>query len=63
LVIVIICHVLKFIAEVDDFLKKGITKHRFGQWTSFLRDLDFKFQDGRMVDSLKKRAGLNVTFG
>ena len=28
-----ICHVLKFNTEEDNFLKKGITKHRFGQWT------------------------------
>ena len=36
-------HVLKFAKEEDDFLKEGITKHGFGQWTAILRDLDFKF--------------------
>ena len=52
--------VLKFTTEEDDFLKKGITKHRFGQWTAILRDTDFQFQDGRTADSLKKRAGLKT---
>ena len=49
-------HVLKFTAEEDYFLKEGITKHGFGQWTAILRDLDFRFQEGRTADSLKKRA-------
>ena len=53
-------HVLKFTTEEDYFLKKGITKHGFGQWTAILRDHDFKFQDGRTADSLKKRAGLKI---
>ena len=55
-----ICHILKFTAEEDDFLKKGITKHGFGQWTAILRDADFQFQDGRTADSLKKRAGMKM---
>ena len=54
-------HVLKFTTEEDDFLKKGITKHGFGQWTAILRDHDFKFQDGRTADSLTKRAGLKFS--
>ena len=53
-------HILKFTAEEDDFLKKGITKHGFGQWTVILRDADFQFQDGRTADSLKKRAGMKM---
>ena len=53
-------HVLKFTTEEDDFLKEGITKHGFGQWTAILGDLDFKFQDGRTADSLKKRAGMKM---
>ena len=53
--------VLKFTAEEDAFLKEGITKHGFGQWTAILRDHDFKFQDGRTADSLKKRAGLKFS--
>ena len=56
-------HVLKFTTEEDDFLKKGITKHGFGQWTAILRDHDFEFQDGRTADSLKKRAGLKFSSG
>ena len=27
-------HVLKFTKEEDDFLREGIYKHRFGQWTA-----------------------------
>ena len=42
--------------EEDDFVKEGITQHGFGQWTAILRDPEFQFQDGRTVDSLKKRA-------
>ena len=53
-------HVLKFTKEEDAFLKEGITKHGFGQWTAILRDDDFHFQEGRTADSLKKRAGLKV---
>ena len=53
-------HVLKFTKEEDDFLKEGITKHGFGQWTAILRDDDFHFQEGRTADSLKKRAGMKV---
>ena len=53
-------HVLKFTKEEDDFLRKGINKHGFGQWTAILRDHDFKFQDGRTADSLKKRAGMKM---
>ena len=37
-------HVLKFTTEEDSFLKEGITKHRFGQWTAILRDHDFNFK-------------------
>ena len=36
-------HVLKFTKEEDDFLKKGITTHGFGQWTAILRDDHFQF--------------------
>ena len=53
-------HVLKFTAEEDYFLKEGITKHGFGQWTAILRDLDFRFQEGRTADSLKKRAATKM---
>ena len=50
--------VLKFSTEQDDLLKKGITKHGFGQWTAILRDPNFKFHERRTTDPLKKRAGL-----
>ena len=56
-------HVLKFTKEEDDFLKEGITKHGFGQWTAILRDDDFQFQHGRTADSLKKRAGMKMPLG
>ena len=50
--------VLKFTAEEDNFLREGINRHGFGQWTAILRDPDFKFQTRRMADALKKRAEL-----
>ena len=56
-------HVLKFTKEEDDFLKEGITKHGFGQWTAILRDDDFQLQDGRTADSLKKRAAMKMPLG
>ena len=46
---------MKFTADEDDFLKQGINRHGYGQWTAILRDSDFKFQAGRTADSLKKR--------
>ena len=52
--------VMKFTADEDDFLKQGINRHGYGQWTAILRDSDFKFQEGRTADSLKKRAGLKM---
>ena len=52
--------VMKFTADEDDFLKQGINRHGYGQWTAILRDSDFKFQAGRTADSLKKRAGLKI---
>ena len=51
-------HVLKFTKEEDDLLREGINKHGFGQWTAILRDPDFRFQKGRLANSLKKRAEL-----
>ena len=41
--------VLKFTANEDDC-----------QWTAILRDPDYAFQEGRMADSLKKRAELKL---
>ena len=54
--------VLKFTADEDGFLKEGIDKHGFGQWTAILRDPEYTFQkisEGRTADSLKKSAGLS----
>ena len=54
---------LKFTAYEDEFLKEGIAKHGFGQWTAILRDPEYTFQEGRTADSLKKRAGLKFSPG
>ena len=35
---------LRFTTDEDDFLKRGIDKHGFGQWTAILRDPDFRFR-------------------
>ena len=51
---------LRFTTDEDDFLKRGIDKHGFGQWTAILRDPDFHFQKGRLADSLKKRPELRL---
>ena len=51
---------LRFTTDEDNFLKRGIDKHGFGQWTAILRDPDFRFQKGRLADSLKKRAELRL---
>ena len=53
-------HILKFTKEGDDYLKEGMARHGFGQWTAILRDDDFQFQGGRTADSLKKRAGIKM---
>ena len=53
---------LRFTTDEDDFFKKGIDKHGFGQWIAILRDPDFRFQKGRLADSLKKRAELKFFF-
>ena len=40
---------LKFTADEDEFLKKGIDKHGLGKWIVVLRHLDFSFQRGRLA--------------
>ena len=50
--------ILKFTDDEDKVLKDGIDKHGFGQGSAILRDSKFNFQEGRMADSLKKRAEL-----
>jgi len=52
---------LKFTSDEDYFLKEGIRRYGIGQWTAILRDRDFTFQDGRVADSLKKRAELTLS--
>ena len=42
---------LRFTTDEDDFLKRGIDKHGFGQWTAILRDPEFRFKKGRLADS------------
>ena len=50
--------VMKLTADKGHFLKRGINRHGYGQWTTILRDSDFNFQEERTADSLKKRTGL-----
>ena len=38
---------MKFTADEDDFLERGINRHGYGQWTAILKDSDFKFQEER----------------
>ena len=42
---------LRFTTDEDDFLKGGIVKHGFGQWTAILRDPDFRSQKDRLAQS------------
>ncbi len=54
-------HVLKFTSDEDNFLKEGLKRYGSAQGTAILRDPDFKFQDGTVADSLKKRAELMLS--
>ena len=45
---------LRFTIDEDDFLKRVIDKHGVGQWTAIFRDPGFRFQKGRLADSLKE---------
>ncbi|EDO29845.1 predicted protein [Nematostella vectensis] len=47
---------LLFTPEEDKYLKVGLKRYGFGQWTSILRDPDFHFQKGRSPNSLLNRA-------
>ena len=49
---------LRFTKHKRRFSKKGIDKHGFRRWTAILTDPDFRFQKGRLADSMKKRAEL-----
>lgn len=48
---------LFFTAEEDRYLKDGIKRHGFGNWTAILNDERYKFQIGRKANSLLNRAG------
>ena len=47
---------LLFTQDEDRYLKAGLKRYGYGQWTAILRDSEFHFQKGRSSDSLKKRA-------
>ena len=48
--------ILLFTPEEDKYLKMGLDRHGFGNWTAILRDPDFHFQKGRKPNSLLNRA-------
>ena len=45
-----------FTPDEDRYLKAGLKRYGYGQWTAILRDSEFHFQKGRSSDSLKERA-------
>ena len=51
---------MKLTGNEDDFLKQGREIFGFVQWTAILEKLNYKFQEGSAVDSLKKRAELKM---
>ena len=48
--------ILLFTPEEDQYLRMGLERHGFGNWTAILRDPDFHFQKGRKSNSLLNRA-------
>ena len=48
--------ILLFTPEEDQYLRMGLERHGFGNWTAILRDPDFHFQTGRKSNSLLNRA-------
>ena len=48
--------ILLFTPEEDKYLKMGLDRHGFGNWTAILRDTYFHFQKGRKPNSLLNRA-------
>lgn len=51
---------MKLTGNEDDFLKQVREIFGFVQWTAILEELNYKFQKGSTVDSLKKRAELKM---
>ena len=47
--------ILLFTPEEDQYLRMGLERHSFGNWTAILRDPDFHFQKGRTPNSVKSR--------
>ena len=43
---------LLFTTEEDNFLRAGIKRHGFGQWSAILKYPQYKFQEGRTANSL-----------
>ena len=48
--------ILLFTPEEDVYLKAGIKRHGYGQWSAILKDSRYKFQKGRTGNSLLNRA-------
>ena len=53
--------VLLFTPEEDKYLKMGLDRHGFGNWTAIRRDPDFHFQKGRKPNSLLNRRAITLT--
>ena len=47
---------ISFSKEEDYYLKSGIKKHGWGNWTAILRDKSFKFDPIRKCNTLQRRA-------
>ena len=47
--------ILLFTPEEDKYLKMGLDRHGFGNWTTVVGDPDFRFQKGRRPNSLLNR--------
>ena len=48
--------IMLFSTEEDNYLKSGIERYGFGQWSVILRDPEYRFQKGRTANSLLRRA-------
>jgi len=45
-----------FSTEEDNYLKAGIERYGYGQWSLILRDPEYRFQKGSTANSLLNRA-------